>query len=63
MSRAAVTTVRVDTPFRAMYVHVHRNMKGEIIGGAISHKGKQPDSTIAELVESLSKGLNEALQK
>ncbi len=63
MNRRVCVTKRVSTPFGTMYVHVDLDGEGKPIGGAISDPRKEPDSTVAALIESLSKGLHAALKR
>ena len=44
-----------------MYIHIDKDHHGQTVGGSISHPGKEPESQIAALVETLSIGLNLAL--
>ena len=63
MSRSETMTTKVVTPFSPMYIHVEYDAKGYPIGGWISHPGKDDNSQISQLIEDLSKGLNEALKR
>lgn len=62
MTRRRTVTRKVQTPFRAMYVHVEFDAAGRPAGGGISDPGKEPDSQVARLVAALSAGLDELLR-
>lgn len=61
-NRNQASTIKVHTYFGSMYIHIDTDENGRPCGGSISHPGKEPESKIAMLVETLSAGLNEALQ-
>ena len=44
-----------------MYIHIDTDEYHRLVGGSISHPQKEPTSQIAQLVNTLSDGLNEAL--
>lgn len=54
-------TRKVPTDFGSMYIHIALDDKFRPVGGCISTPGKEPESQIHKLVETLSEGLNEAL--
>ena len=61
MSNRSITiTRRVDTEFGAMYVHIDVDPMGRVVGGSISTPGKEPESQIQRLIDTLSKGLEDA---
>ena len=59
--RTRTTTTKVRTDFGSMFIHIEQDHEGLPVGGSISHPGKEPTSQIVNLVEILSKGLDEAL--
>ena len=62
-NRHDTTNIKVETPFGNMYIHIHYDEKNRACGGWISDPGKEPNSTIAKLVEDLGTGLNKALKE
>jgi len=64
MSRATTICRQIKTEFGSMYVHVDLDPKNGFrpCGGSISTPRKEPESQITQLVETLSKGLDEALR-
>ena len=54
-------TTKVKTEFGSMYLQVDLAADGRPTGGRISTPGKEPESQINRLVETLSLGLDEAL--
>lgn len=61
-TRRSQIVQKVKTQFGSMYIHIEVNFLGQPVGGWISDPGKEPDSQISQLVETLSEGLNEALK-
>jgi len=61
MSRLRTTITKIETPFGGMFFHLDFDAKGRVAGGQISHKGKEPDSQVTQLVEALSHGVDDAL--
>lgn len=59
--RAQCLTAKVPTDFGNFYISIDYALDGRPIGGCISTPGKEPNSQIHRLVETLSEGLNEAL--
>lgn len=62
MNRNPASITKVDTPFGGAYIRIVYDGAGKAIGGSITHKGKAPESTIAQLFDDLSAGLQEALR-
>lgn len=62
MTRTRSLTQKVKTDFGSMYIAVEFNDVGQPVGGSISTPGKEPESQIHKLVETLSEGLNDALK-
>lgn len=62
VTRRTSIVQKVKTQFGSMYIHLELNHLGQPTGGWISDPGKEPDSQISLLVETLSEGLNEAAQ-
>lgn len=62
-NRNPMTTTKVRTQFGPMYIHIAYDDAGRPVGGSISTPGKEPESQIHILMETLSAGLNEALSK
>lgn len=62
-NRMRTVTRKVKTSFGSMYIHIHYDDKGTPCGGWISDPGKEPDSTISQLVKDLSEGLHETLKE
>jgi hypothetical protein len=60
--RTNTITRKIKTEFGSMYVHIELDATGRPVGGSISTPGKEPESQIAQLVETLSNGLDEALR-
>jgi hypothetical protein len=60
--RTHTVTCKVKTDFGSMHIHIELNAAGQPVGGSISTPGKEPESQIARLVETLSEGLDEALR-
>ena len=60
--REQAVTQKVQTPFRSMYVCLTHDDVGRITGGKIFDPRKEPDSTVAELVDALSDGLDQAIK-
>jgi len=58
--RTTTITRKVRTEFGSMYIHVELDEHGRIVGGSISTPGKEPESQIHKLVETLSNGLDDA---
>ena len=56
-------TQKVKTEFGSCYIHILFDDEGRPVGGSISTPGKEPESQIHRLVETLSKGLNDALNE
>lgn len=63
MNRSIGTRLKIRTPFGAMYIHIEKDEFGRPVDGAISHRGKEPESQISKLVEDLSRGLSKVLSK
>jgi hypothetical protein len=63
INRTECVTSKVDTPFGPMYIHLDIRNDGFICEGSISHPLKEPDSSVSELIENLSHGLNSALHE
>ena len=63
MNRTQTTTVKVSTNFGTMYLHIETDAYGRPVGGSISTPGKEPESQIHILVETLSAGLQRALNE
>jgi hypothetical protein len=61
MSRFRTTITKIPTPFGGMFFHLDIDKHGRVAGGQISHKGKDLDSQVTQLVEALSSGIDEAL--
>lgn len=61
-SRTNTITRKVKTQFGSMYIHIELDRKGLPVGGSISTPGKEPDSQIQTLIDTLSHGLNDALK-
>ena len=61
MTRLRTIITKIQTPFGGMFFHLDFDDRGRVAGGQISHKGKEPDSQVASLVEALSQGVDEAL--
>jgi hypothetical protein len=59
--RALTTTQKISTAFGAAFIHIDVAGDGRVVGGAISHKWKEPNSEIAELIEAISDGLDDTL--
>lgn len=60
--RERTITRKVKTQFGSMYIHIHYDGLGRACGGWISDPGKEPDSQISILVETLATALHEALK-
>jgi hypothetical protein len=59
MSRLHCTTQKVQTKFGNLFVHVAHDTKGRILGIDISAPGKFSDTTMGEVLDSLSEALTE----
>ena len=60
--RTRTITQKVATPFSALYLHIEYDDNGKATSGSISSPGKDPDSTVAQMVQALSDGLAAALR-
>ena len=63
LDRWHTVTNKIKTDFGSMYIHIDTDANGHPVGGSISHPGKEPESQIARLIETLSSGLNSALKE
>jgi hypothetical protein len=61
MSRFRTIITKIPTPFGGMFFHLEIDEAGRVAGGSISHKGKDLDSQVTQLVEALSHGVDDAL--
>jgi ubiquitin-protein ligase len=59
--RTHTTTCKVATPFGGAFVHTEVDSNGLICGGAISHKWKEPDAQVSQLIEAISDGFDDTL--
>ena len=57
--RSICYTNRVETGFGSMYVHLEIDPIGRLTGISISHPSKNPTSQITELIDKLSKTLDD----
>lgn len=57
--RTNTLTRKVKTSFGSMYIHVDIDDSFHPVGGSISDPGKEPQSQIAQLVQDLSRGLDD----
>ena len=55
-------TQKIETPFRSMYVCLTHDNDGRVTGGKFFDPRKEPDSTVAELVDALSEGMDAAIK-
>ena len=55
-------TAKVKTPFGSMYIHIDFEEDGTLKSAWIHDPQKEPDSQVAQLVESLSEGMNSAVK-
>lgn len=62
-NRNETQTTKVRTAFGPIYIHIEHDRHGRPVGGSISSPGKEPESQIHILMETLSAGLNEALKQ
>ncbi len=57
--RASTETIKFDTPFRAMFLHIARDPKGNIVSIALSHKGKDTNAQVSKLIEAIDHALGQ----
>lgn len=62
-NRTDTVTGKIQTPFGSMYIHIHYDTNNIPVGAWISDPGKEPDSTVSQLVRDLSEGLHELLKE
>ena len=62
-NRTNTITEKIITPFGSMYIHIHYDDDAVPVGAWISDPGKEPDSTVSQLVRDLSEGLHKMLKE
>ena len=61
-NRLEVTNQKIKTDYGSIYLHLHYDIFGKLVGGALSHKWKDPNAQIDALIRRISDGLDEALR-
>ena len=62
-NRVHTITRKCKTPFGSMYIHINYDQDFRPCGGSISHPGKEPESTISQLINDMSVALDHALNE
>lgn len=62
-NRLQVTNAKIKTDYGSIYLHLHYDAAGKLVGGALSHKWKDPNAQIDTLIRKISEGLDEALKE
>lgn len=60
-TRLKATSRKIKTDYGSIYLHLHYDADDRLVGGALSHKWKDPNAQIDTLIRRISEGLDEAL--
>lgn len=62
-NRLQVTNTKIKTDYGSIYLHLHHDKDGKLVGAALSHKWKDPNAQIDTLIRRISDGLDEAIKE
>lgn len=61
-NRLRATNTKIKTDYGSIYLHLHYDQAGKLVGGCLSHKWKDPRAQIETLIRRISEGLDESLR-